>query len=184
MKAALLLSLFVLAPKIEPPRVELPKLDIALPEVPDASGLVATAREASLDSQTGSELSPATAAAPRVVSVQIARDFVPSPAGLRAVGALDAFVVPAFPARLSFQTSVRLVSPDRMPARLKVQIKTPGGIELASASRAVTFDKDEAEVVLRWDSVTVRQEGDHRVVVSLDGVLAAEQPLGVKAPSR
>jgi hypothetical protein len=182
MLSTLVLALTLSSLKIEAPQIHAPKMQLDLPGVPKVEGLQGpsaesrdlTARQAE-QSET-MKLSPA-----KVEEVQLGRSFAATERGLRAVEPVDAFLVSSMPAQLpAVKACVRLASPDRMPARVKVQVKLPGGAELASAIRVVTFDKEWADVLFDLGSLKVGQAGSYSVVVSLDGAPVAEQTLEVR----
>ena len=85
--------------------------------------------------------------------------------------------------RLSFQVAVRLTSPGHLPAWLKAQIRTPGGVEIASATRAVAFDKDQTDVLFKFDAISVQSAGSYLLSVNLDGA-STDVPLTVVGPQR
>jgi hypothetical protein len=184
MTPALLLALVVMVPKIDVPRLDTSKIHLDLPNMPTANGLVATPKDDALTAQKTDD-SAAKEAPAKVVSVQVAHEFAPTAEGMIAVSPVSTFVATTFPTRLFFQTNVRVASAaGHLPAWLKVQVRTPGGLELASTTRAVSFEKDIADAVFKWEALLVQGPGDYLLTVKLDGVVASEVPLRVVGPEK
>ena len=182
MMTTLLLALTLTSLKIDAPQFQAPKVQLDLPGMPKAEGLQGpSARDEDLTSRKAVETDTMKATPPRLEELQLSKSFVATSRGLRALEPVDAFLVVAVPAQLpTFKVCARVASPDKMPSRVKVQIKLPGGAELASASKNVSFDKDWADVVFDFANLKVLQGGTYKVVVSLDGAPAAELPLEIK----
>jgi hypothetical protein len=182
MMTSLILALALTSLKIEAPQYQAPKMQLDLPGVPKAEGLSApSAKDEDLTAQKAvatdtMKLTPAS-----VEELQLSKSFVATARGLKALEPVDTFLVATVPAQLpTFKACVRVSSPDKMPTRVKVQLKLPGGAEFVSFSKNISFEKDWAEVVFDFTTLKVEQGGVYKVVVSLDGAPAAELPLEIK----
>lgn len=182
MMTSLLLALTLTGIKIEAPQFQAPKLELELPGVPRVEGLQRRAAEtAELGAREVEQTETLKVSPARVEEVQLARSFVPTRRGLKALEPVDAFLVATLPAQLPlFQACVRVSSAERVPTRVKVQVRLPGGAELWSATKTVSFEKEWSDVVFDLAALPVRQPGAYRVVVSLDGEPAAEAALEIK----
>lgn len=195
MYTALLVLLLLSAPpkatpKFEkPPKIEAPKLDLALPDLPKADGLEAPVqpkdqetRQApgSLRAGTGQPGEKQTEI--KLEALEHAFDFTRSAKGYKAVRRIDALAVPGLPANLpAFKTMLRLASPDRIPATVRVRIQTPDGQDLLSSRIDVDFvDNEVMELVVEWEGFQAARLGDYRIVVDIDGK-QTEHKLPVRA---
>ncbi len=187
MIALLSLVLLAAAPKLEPiappPKIDKPKLQLELPEVPKAEGLSGSARqEEAQPKQTAGDLRsgagvPGQASAPaKLVSAVHARDFRASAEGHKPLGRIDSFTVPGLPARIApFKTCLRLRSPSRAPAMVKASLRSPAGEELLSSRAEVSFSSnEEVELVVDWDGFQATRGGDYHLVVLIDGAQAED----------
>ncbi|HEY3449547.1 MAG TPA: hypothetical protein VGK67_24555 [Myxococcales bacterium] len=185
MMTSLLLALTLTSLKIETPQFQAPvKLQpINLPGVPKVEGqLRSTERDADLVARDAPESTTIKLAPARLEEAQVGRSFVASGRGLKATDPIDSVSLPKLPAALpAFKACARVVSPDRTPTRVKIQIKMPNGTELASVSRTVWFDGEWADVLFDFASVKVHGPGTYKVVFSLDGSAVAELPLEVRS---
>lgn len=179
---ACLLGLALAALKVDAPLIEAPKIRLELPGAPRAEGLREPAAQgADLAARPTIETDTLRGSPVHVEQVQISRSFTSTPRGLKATQPVDSFVVAAMPVQLPvLKVCVRVSSPDRMPARIRVQLRLPGGGELATSSRHLVFDTDWVDALFELPSLTVTQAGTYRVVVSLDGTPAAELPLEIR----
>ncbi len=111
----------------------------------------------------------------KVEHVVLARTFVSVRGVQKPLDQLDHFAVGGTPARLpSFKALVRLASAERGSFRVKLQLRSPAGLPLATQVRTVSFESPLAQDVLfEWDGVRVSHAGLHTIVVSADGVALA-----------
>jgi len=188
--ALLSLVLAAAAPiqKLEaPPKLEAPKLDLSLPEVPKADGLKGTApkedemrtKATSSEPRSAGVSSGPTA---KIVSVVNAKGFSVTKSGRKPVGRIEALTFSSLPARVgAFKTCIRLTSADGIPVTLKASFRSPSGAELLSSLTDVTFgSSNDVEVVIDWDGFEASSAGDYKLVVALDGKPASELALPVR----
>lgn len=182
MMTSIMLALTLASLKIEAPQFQAPKMDLDLPGVPRVEGLQGRAAKApEFDTRKVEESETLKVSPARVEEVQLSKSFVPTRRGLKAIEPVDAFLVASLPAQLpAFKACVRVSSAERIPTRVKVQVRLPGGAELWSATKTVSFEKESTDVVFELGALDVRQAGSYRVVVSLDGEQAAEAGLEIK----
>lgn len=182
---SLLVALTLTSLKIEAPQFQTPPklMPVDLPAVPKVDvQLQATTKDADLTSRTPVESSTMKATPVKLEEVQLSKSFVSTSRGLRALEPVDTFVVTSTPAQLpSFKACVRVGSPDRMPTRVRVQVKLPGGAELTSASKMVWFEQEAMDVVFDFAALKISHAGAYKVVVSLDGSPVADLPLEVRS---
>ncbi|MGI5864183.1 MAG: hypothetical protein ACOX6T_19305 [Myxococcales bacterium] len=172
-------------PKLEPaPKLESPKLEIELPELPNTDGLEGPARQKEPElRRAGSDLHGAAQdGAAKLESIVHARDFSVGAKGRAPVGRIDSFVVEGLPSSIPpFKSLLRLVSPGKVPAIVRVRIVSPGGEELLASRAEVSFGSNEVmELVIDWEGFRAVREGDYKVVVDVDGK-TSEHPLALKA---
>ena len=181
----LMLALVLGSLKLEAPQFEGPaKLQpIDLPAIPKVEGkLRATGKGADLTTRGAIESDTIKLAPARLEAFQLGRSFVATGRGLRAMEPLQVVAVPRLPGQLpAFKTCARVVSPDRTPTRVRVQVKHPNGTELTSVSRSVWFNGEWADVVFDFAALRVHDPGVYKLVFSLDGVAVAELPLEVRS---
>lgn len=183
MLTTMMLALTLTSLKLEAPQFQkAPKMELDLPSVPKLEALEGPAKSrVELNLRKGEETGTLQASPVKVEEIQIAQAFVQGSRGLRALEPVDTFLLAAAPAQLpSFRACVRVASPDRMPARVRVQLRLPGGAEVASVSRSVSFEKEWADVVFDFANLKVAHGGTYKLVVTLDGEFAAEAPLEVR----
>ena len=172
-----------------PPKVEAPKIDLKLPEIPKAEGLQGASAPKNEEMQTKSaagdlrSVDHAGGPTAKVVSVVNAKDFTVSKAGRKPVGRVDSFSFASLPAHVgAFKTCVRLSSVDGVPVSLKATFKSPAGNELLSSRADVTFgENNEMDVVIEWDGFEANAAGEYKLVVTIDGKAAGEFALPVQA---
>lgn len=168
-----------------PPKIEAPKLDLRLPEVPKANDLSGPSKATELETRraAGDQGSTGTPGVAKVESVVHARDFAAGKSGRKPVGRIDGFTFATLPGKVApFKTCVRLASPDGVPVVLKVAVKSPAGTELLSSRADVSFGGAGAmDVVIEWDGFEAGQAGEYKVVVSVDGRTSGEFPLAIQA---
>lgn len=172
--------------KIQTEKLDAPKLDFALPDVPKADGIKAKEAPKNDEMQTKSaagDLRSVSTEGPsaKVVSVMHAKDFAATKAGYKPVGGISGFSFASLPARVgAFKSCVRLASANGVPVQLKVVFKSPAGNELLSSRADVTFGNgNEMDVVIEWDGFEANAAGEYRLVVSVDGKVSGEFPLAV-----
>jgi hypothetical protein len=182
MMTSLVLALVMGSLKIETPQIAAPRVELDLPEVPTADGLRGpSATPTNLTARKAVQTETMQASPAAVEEVQLSKSFVSTARGLKAIEPVDSFLVTGLPAQLpSFKACVRVSSPDKMPTRVKLQVKLPGGGEALSLSKTVAFDRQSADVVFDLGSLKVQHSGTYSVVVSLDGAQVAQLPLEIR----
>jgi len=182
MMTALILALTMSGLKIEAPQLATQRIDLDLPGMPTAEGLQApTAQPSELKSQQAVETGSMRASPARVEEVQLGKSFVATSRGLKAVEPVDGFLVTGLPAQLpTFKVCVRVSSPDKMPTRVKVQLRLPGGAQVLGFSKPTSFEREWTDVVFELAALKVQHAGVYTVVVSLDGDKALELPLEIR----
>ena len=189
MLSALACLILAAAPvqKLEPiGRIETPKIDLQLPDMPKADGLNGPAKgdepmqakQAAGDLRAGSP--PANVA--KVLSVVHARDFAATKAGYKPVSRLDSFAMGTLPAKTgAFKSCVRVGTSDGVPVTLRATIKSPAGNEMLSSDRVdVTFGSMASiDVVIDWPGFEASTAGEYHLLVMLDGKVSGEFPLAV-----
>jgi len=188
MIAALLALLTAAAPiKFEPPKYDAPKFDspkidlgTAIPKADGLSGPSQT-QEPEAKQSPGGLRAPSTTGV-KVAGVVNARDFGGGVTARKPVGRIEAFTVPAIPAKIPpFKTLVRLKSTDGIAVTVKTAVKSPAGEELLSSRAEAPFgSNDEIELVVGWDGFEATKEGDYKIVVTVAGASPVEFPLPVK----
>ncbi len=173
-----------LPPKLDPaPKLESPKLQIELPELPDADGLAGPAkpREPDLRRAPSDLNGAARSGSARLETIVHARDFSAGAKGRAPLGRIDSFLVEGLPSSLPpFKSLLRLVSPERVPATVRVRLVSPGGEVLLSSRAEVSFGSNEVmELVVDWEGFRAMSEGDYKVVVDVDAK-TSEHPLPLK----
>jgi hypothetical protein len=190
MLPAFALMLLAAAPiqKVEPiEKIERPKIDLQLPDMPKADGLKGPAKadEPMQAKQASGDLrssqNPQVSGA-KVLGVTHAKDFTQTKNGYKPVASIGSFTVGSLPAKTgAFKTCVKVGSSDGVPVSLRTSIKSPGGNDMGSSERVdVTFGTAESmDVVIDWPGFEASVAGEYKLVVLLDGKPAGEFPLVV-----
>lgn len=174
--------------KIEVQKLDAPKMDFKLPDMPKADGLKGAEAPKNDEMQTKTAAgdlraaNTATTSVAKVVAVTHAKDFAVTKTGRKPTGAISGFTLGSLPAHIgAFKTCVHVANESGLPVSLKASFKSPGGNELLSSRADVTFGSgNEMDVVIEWDGFEATVAGDYKFVVTLDGKAAGEFPLPIQ----